>query len=318
MNTKEELRKECSRLFNCDSIYDCLDLLDIYSEFLFSAVINHHEETVHSHADTDAKIVAQMMFTKVLYLKDAVGGISYKAKNGATLNKIIDPTIVAPMIRNIYETVGLFNLIYRSTKTKDEKIILYYLWVHSGLKYRQRFASVLKSEENHKKLEAEKKQIEQFITIIEETDLYKKLDEKNQNKIKGRLKDKEYLMRFDNTEVVFLHWQELTKVMEIRNGLFDTIYNYFSLYTHPSNVAVFQFADMFNMGEKSFLQLTNFNLKDAFLLLSIFIADYINLFPNVLKSYNNLNIRDQIVINFYNTISRGQEYSINDSIKAVD
>lgn len=258
-----------------------------------------------------------MMLTKTLHLKSVVSGISYRSKDGSILNKIIDPTIIASSIRNVYETVGMFNLIYRNTKTSDEKSILYNLWVHSGLKYRQRFESVIISPESREKYESEKKQLEEIVTIIENTDLYKLLDPKDQNKLKMRIKDKEYLLRFENNMVVFLHWQELTSVIGFKKGIFDNIYTYFSLYSHPSNVAVFQFVDMFKKDNPLFLELTNINLKYFFTLMSVFIADYINLFPTVLKTFESLDIRDQIVINFHNTVFRDESYSINDSWKVI-
>ena len=318
MRSKEELREECSRLFACDSIHDSYELIDIYSELLFNIIRNHHDEAVYTQADADAKIVVQMMLTKSLHLRSAVNGITYQSKDGTTLNKIIDPTIVASLIRNIYETVGMFNLIYRTTKTKDEKTILYFLWVHAGLKYRQRFEPAIISDENRKKMEHEKKEMERIVQIIEETELYKKLDEKNQGKIKTKLKDRDYLIRINDTEVEFLSWQELTSVMGIKDGRLDNMYTYFSLYSHPSNVAVFQFADLFKKEDESFLKMTNFNLKNYFNLMSIFISDYIKLFPSVQKSFDSMDIRDQIVINFFSTFMRGDSYSINDSNKAVD
>ena len=318
MTEKDKLREECFRLFSCATLTDSFELMDIYIDLLFKIVLNHHEEPVYYQADADAKIVVQMIMTKSLNLQKVVHGISYQTKDGASLNKIVDPTIVACLIRNLFETVAMFNLIYRDTKTKDEKNILYSMWVYSGLQYRQRFESEITTEENQKKMEDEKKSLEQIVKNIEATQLYQELDETNQNKIKTRLKRKEYLMRFNDKEVVFLHWQELTNVMQILPGLFDNIYTYFSLYSHPSNVSVFQFADLFNKDDEEFPRMTNFNLKYFFALTSIFIADYINLFPTVQKTYDNLNIRDQIVINFHNTLFRGPEFSINDSSKAVE
>lgn len=316
--TKEKLRNECSRLFACKTIADSIDLLEIYSEFLFKTVQNHHKEAVYTQAEADAKLVIQMMLTKVLHLKSVITGISFKAKDGSVLKKIIDPTIVASLIRNIYETAAMFNLIYRSTKSKEEREVLYLLWVHSGLKYRQRFENVIMTEENKAKQEDEKVQIDKIIAEIEGSTLFKSLDKKNQGKIRTKLKDKDYLIRFEGTEVIFLHWHDLTKVMGIKVGMLDDIYTYFSLYSHPSNVAVFQFADMFKHGEEAFLQMVNFNLKIAFFMFSIFIADFILLFPNVLKTFESLDLREQIVINFHNTISRSQDYSINESWKACE
>jgi hypothetical protein len=318
MKSKEDLRKECARFFRCESIYDSHDLIDIYSGLLLKIVSRHHEEPVYSSANADAKMILQMMLTKTLHLKTAVDGVSFSTKEEIQLNKIIDPTIVATLIRNLYETVSLFNLIYRHTKTPDEKAIVYGLWVHSGLQYRQRFESLIMSEESLEKKEKEKKQLEEIVIQIESIELFKQLDEKNKGKIKNRLKGKEYLIAFEGTNVKFLHWQELTKIMQLRSGIFDYIYTYFSLYSHPSNVSVFQFGDMFKNPEEGFLSLTNFNLRYYFALASIFIADYIKLFPTVQKTFDSLNLRDQIVINFHNTFSRGMEYSINESWKIVD
>lgn len=316
--TKEKLREECSRLFMCETLKDSNDLLDIYVEFLFKAVQVHHTEPVSSRADADAKIVLQMMLTKVLHLKSAIAGVSYKAKDGSRLNHIIDPTIIASLVRNIYETVGMFNLIYRFTSSVEEKEILYMLWVHAGLSYRQRFEDVVTTEENKQKHKEEKAEMDHIVGVIEANSLFQSLDAKNQGKIKTKLKERDYLMKFQGKEVVFLSWREVTTTMGIKEGMLDNMYNYFSLYAHPSNVSVFQYANLFNLGEEAFPRMANFNLKTAFFMLSVFIADYIRLFPTVLKTFEALELRDQIVLNFHNTNARSLDFSINESWQAVD
>jgi hypothetical protein len=312
--TKEQLRKDVMRLSQCKTVDDGIEIFGIYAEFFFNAIQNHNEP-VYTQAEADAKMVLQMMLTKTLHLKGVLEGVTYKAKDGSTLNKIIDPTIVASLIRNIYETTGMFHTIYRNTKSKEEREILYLLWVHAGLKYRQRFSSVVTTQENKEKMEHEQKAMDKIVEEIEVNTLFKSLDEENQKIIKKKIKDKDYLIRFDGKEVVFLNWQELTKIMRLKEGLLDNIYTYFSLYSHPSNVSVFQFANLFKKDNEEFAQLTIFNLKNAFFMLSIFIAEYIKLFPTVLKIFEKLDIRDQIVINLYNRLARDDSYSINDSWK---
>ncbi len=63
--------------------------------------------------------------------------------------------------------------------------------------------------------------------------------------------------------------------------------------------------------------MTTFNLQYFYMLGSIFVADYINLFPASLDTYNTLPLMNQIIINFHNTFARGDSYSINDSWKAL-
>ena len=69
------------------------------------------QTSVISKIEHEAKLMLQMMFTKVLHLKGILNGVSYSSNSGSYLNNIIDPGVVAIMSRNIFETGGLFNLI---------------------------------------------------------------------------------------------------------------------------------------------------------------------------------------------------------------
>lgn len=316
--TKEELRNECKRLFTCETLNDCHDLLDIYINFLFETIKNHQSEETGSQRLEDAKIILQMMMTKAMNLKKSINGITYNSASGWHLNNIIDPTIIASLVRNIFETTAMFNLIYLKPQSDDEKNIMYSLWVSAGLKYRQRFDIIATSDENKEKIDSEKKHIEDLANKIRNIELFKALDLKNQTKIENQIKSKDYQMYFDGTNVNLISWQDTTQIMGIKDSVLPTIYTYFSLYSHPSNVSVFQFSAMFEKGNESFPDLTSFNTNVAFFMLSIFIADYIKLFPNVLDTFEKLSVVEQIVINFHNVMPRTQDYSINDAASTLE
>jgi hypothetical protein len=315
---KQKLREEYMRLNKLATIQDCLDLFDIFLEHLWNVIQIHHEDKVYSYANKDAKILNQMMFTKLTHLKKIVEGVGYTAQNGDHLNKIVDPTIVASLTRNIFETVAVFNLIYRNTKSEDEKAIIYGLWVSSGLKYRQRFQSAATTPENIQKIADEQKQIADIEKEIKDTALYKSLDAKNQGKIDEKLKQKDFKIRFDGKEVIYLVWQDMCDVMGLNRDIFENIYTYFSLYSHPSEVAVFQFESMFSKENEEFKQLTTTNLKYCFSLMSVFVADYICLFPQVKDTFEKLEIYKQIALNAHNKMLRDDAYSINDAWKNLE
>lgn len=312
---KEKLRAEYIRLNKLATIEDCLDLFEIFLEHIWNVIQVHHEDKVYSYANKDAKILNQMMFTKMTHLKKIVEGVGYIAKNGDRLNKIIDPTIVASLTRNIFETVSVFNLIYRNTKSDDEKTIIYGLWVSSGLKYRQRFQSIATAAENIQKIADEQKQNDEIEMEIKDTALYKSLDADNQKRIDDKIKQKEFKIRFDGKEVKSLTWQNMCDVMGLNKDIFENIYTYFSLYSHPSEIAVFQFETMFSKENEEFKQLTTTNLKYCFSLMSVFIADYISLFPQVKGTFEKLDIYKQIALNAHNKMLRDDSYSINESWK---
>ena len=104
-------------------------------------------------------------------------------------------------------------------------------------------------------------------------------------------------------------------VMGLNKDIFDNIYTYFSLYAHPSEVAVFQFESMFSTENEEFIQLTLTNMKYCFSLMSVFVADYINMFPQVKDTFEKLDIYKQIAINAHNKMLRDDAYSINDAWK---
>lgn len=314
---KFQLRETYIRLSKLESIQDCLELLDIFLEHLWNVIEHHHEDEVNSQSDSDAKTLNHMMFTKLTHMRKIIEGVGYTSHNGNFLNKIIDPTIIASMTRNVYETVAVFNLIYRSAKNEDEKDLLYGLWESAGLKFRQRFDFETLSNENKRKIQDEKKQIEEIEREIKNNLLYLSLDDANQAKVDKKLKDKDFKIRFDGDNVIYLNWRDMYKVMELNKDLFEEIYTYFSLYAHPSQVSVFQFRDMFGKDE-DFRQLTLLNLKYFFSFISVFVADYINLFPQVKQTFEQLDSYKQNAINAYNKMLRGDDYSINDTWRALE
>lgn len=311
---QEKLRQEFFRLTKLKKIKDCSDLVKIFLNYFLQVIIKHQSEA-KSKADAQAIIINQMIFAKIFLLKNLIKGINFHAEDRTESTNIIDPTIVASNLRNLYETVGMFNLIYINTKTDDEKTILYNLWVSAGLKFRQRFKPLANTDEHKNKIIDEQKQIAELKSEIENTELYKSLNKKEQRKIQTKLNDKDYKIQFKDNKVMFLNWQNLVPVMGIRKGIMDTNYTYLSLYSHPSNVSVFQFGEMFSDSEESYLQIAAFNFKIYFFLLSIFIKDYITLFPNVLNTFNNLIQIEQLVINDLNGFARNEMFSINDTLK---
>lgn len=315
MTTLEQLRTEFKRLSHPDNIIECIELIDKYCNFFLTVIINHKTENNTTAQEVEAKIILHMMMTKALHIKDAIKGVDFDTNRGIKLNRIVDPSIVASLIRNVYETTAVFNLIYRTSNQGEERDIVYKLWVISGLKYRQRFSVHITTPESEAKRETEAINIAIHIKEIQNTTLYKNLSDKDKLKIQKLIKDKDYLMRFEKNNVKILHWQALIDTMGCKQEFFQRIYTYFSLYSHPSNVSVFQFRDMFFPGKKSFIFMTTFNMQYVFMLLSIFIADYINLFPKVLQTFNSLDKIDQILINSNNTFARDYSYSINDTWK---
>jgi len=309
------LQENSKRLCVCETIEDSQSCLDMFAGFMWKVIETDAQKSVLTKIEHEAKLMLQMMFTKVLHLKGILNGVSYSSNSGSYLNNIIDPGVVAVMSRNIFETGGLFNLIYRQPKTDNERDIIYNLWKHAGLRTRQRFKESFEATKKGRVLEEERQDMELITESIKTNSFFLCLDEHNKKKILDRLDKGEFLIQFIDKKVKCFKWHELVDVMNLKKDLFDNLYSYFSLYTHPSNVSVFQFDDLFKDADDNYLMMTNFNIKTILSFIGVFIADYINFFPEVTKVFNNLSLEEQLIIDFHNMLGRNESYSI---MKAIE
>lgn len=314
---QSQLRNDAKRLFGGESTSAVKDMISILSECLFKIINVHGREIPKSKAEGECKIIVQMLFSKLLTLQKMMDGIEYKSRDNVKLNKLIDPTVVAVLCRIVYETIAMFNLVYVIPQTDEEKKILYNLWVIAGLKYRQRFSSIAKSPESRQKQSDEYSLIIKLTSEIENTAIYKSLTKDGQKIIQDKLKRKDYKIVINGDDVVSLSWEGVIPLMGMKEDIFGVMYTYFSLYSHPSNVAVFQYKDLFDKTKQDFIQMSNFNALSVIKLVSFFIADYIKLFPETMKIFESLHLIDQIMINFHSKFLRVDKSTINSAMDVL-
>lgn len=315
---QEELRMKCLPLFSVNTIPDCIELLDKFISAYLEIVLKHNYDPVSTQAEADSRMAFQMFVTKALSIKKILQGIEYD--DGINhLNRIIDPTILITLIRNMFEALCAFELVYVLPNSADKKLIAHNLYQIAGLKYRQRFAYENMKPEHQKLLDSEKEDIEVYIKEIKDTELYKTLDSKNKSQIDNAIKDKNYQLYINRDNKVKRYgWGDIPKLYGIKLDFFKDIYTYFSLNAHPSYISILQFRDMFKKDDNPvFVQLAVTGMKSCFVFLSICLADYIRLFPQVMNTYGSFSIEDQILLNFHNRLARGEEYSISDKWKLL-
>lgn len=314
---QKKLVKYTSEGFNNFDIQ--VEILDMFIQCFWDIMEKHRKDKVNGEREREAKLVLQMMFSKLLHLKKWLEGINFKSRSrNSGINDFIDPTIISALVRNIFELVCLFHLVYRIPETEDEKQILYKLWVIAGLKYRQNFTDVAFSKESQEKAAKERLAIDQLISEIENTSLFQNMDERNQEKIRNRIKAKDYKIKIIDNKVKFLSWQDIANEFTTSAGsdVFKRMYTYFSLNSHPSNVSVFQFKDMFK-NENETMKMIVFNLKFALNFSSIFLADLIKMFPTMLLTFERKTTLEQALLNFNNRLLRGDFYSINNAMNKL-
>lgn len=309
MNNQEQ---EYFRLTNPETLTDTIESLDIFIEVYHLIIFRHHYDELSKSAEGESKIILQMMLLKLIELKQLLEGVGYKKSDGGVLlQNIVDPTIIATVTRNIYEMTCAFHLIFVSPTNDQEQEIIYNLWKIAGLNYRQRFATNVSSSDNATKLVEENGEIQNLTAAIQSNPIYIGLDSSNKSKIESRISRKEYRIKFGGGNVQILEWHAIPVEMGCRQDFFDNMYTYFSLYAHPSYVSVFQFEYLFSKANRDHEKMAIFNMRFALSIASLFISDYLKIFPSNLVTFESFPILNQALVNFHNKVLRGDEYSIN-------
>jgi hypothetical protein len=314
--SQDELRVKYFRFIANESLESNIEMLDIFIHGYFNMILSTPKAS--TTIESDGRIMLQMMTSKLLHLRKLLNGITYFAPNGQKiLDALLDPTVISVLVRNIFETVCTFNIVFINTKSDDERRIIHNLWSIAGFEYRQKFKDIATSDENRLKAENEKDIVLKLRAEIEETDLFKSLDNRNQKKIIEKIKDKDYKISFGKQKVIYLSWQDISKILLPKFDALDKMYIYFSLYAHPSHVSVWQYKDLFNKQHEGHKELTRFNTKICLILSSIFLSDFIKTFPDLLPTFERESILNQILMNAYNQMFRGESFSINNSWKSL-
>lgn len=272
-----------------DNINTTIDCLKEINEVSFKTLSRHTEEYRQSYIDHYGFILFQMNALKCASILELSSGF----RNNPALVKLVDPFSVYTLTRAIFESYCNFNNIYIQSKSISEKVLKYELWVLAGLKYRQRFPASI--TEHQEKKEAEKMQIQSIIESIRSNEIYISCDERSKEQIEACIKQYKWQLMIINGKVRIGGWQDLFKQIS-SNDHYDQFYTSLSLNTHPSNIAVAQFAEMYETDWATNSLKMALDLTKIFMCL--FIEDYCTYYTPV--SYKDISQKAEYLIELYN------------------
>lgn len=91
----------------------------------------------------------------------------------------------------------------------------------------------------------------------------------------------------------------------------DNLYTYLCLNAHPSYPSIMQFRDAFKKKDPEFIKMAVFAAQTFIIFMSIFVVDYMRIFPNVFDIFKRLNLDKQELLIAYNDIFREEQYKAN-------
>lgn len=299
---------EIKKIINVDNLNAANKYLDIFQNFYSSILLNHHYDAVNSQREADAHILLQMYFSKTLHFKHMLEGVCYQNEK-LLMNRIVDPTLLFTLVRNQYECLCLFELINIIPNSEGKKTFLSLMHQIAGLKYRQRFASHATLPENLEKMKEEMQEINEDIQIIFSSSTFQKLNQKSQDQVREWIKKKEYQLYFKDDETIQkLGWKDFALKFGMKKVCVENLYSYFCLNAHPSYPSMMQFRDAFSKDSPEFINLALFASRCFLIFLSVFLVDYMRLFPTIVENFKMLDEDTQKLLTVLNDIYREEEY----------
>lgn len=272
-------KEQFDTYYNPNTIENCRHYLGVVLDAYFVMMDKTHQSVVHTAREQYAQIILQMFFTKGLAASKLLEGLSY-THGDVTLNPIIDHTLLFILARNLCETLTAFELIAMLPDSDEKRTIMERLFENSGYKYRLRLYSPEMQLVHKEQYETEQKIVQDAKATILKTSYYQTLPKEQQKLLRDLIKRKSYQVILSTNEVRQLSWQEALSIYVAPNGLFDNIYTYFSLMTHPSIIAMNQFDQAFAKDDPEYPRLCITAILYILSFMSMFLQEYIAIFPD--------------------------------------
>jgi len=277
----------------------------------FKVVHDHGNMVAGKAIEHDVNLLLQTILLKGVSVFRLYRGEPYvnDLEKGATLARSIDPLSMTALVRSQFEAYCMLNHIYHVPSSEPERSFHYLLWVIAGLKERQRFAHLLTIPELVAKAAGERQEIDAKLQDLRANGFFAGLDAGNQQRVEEAVADRVDRLQMQNGTLVRIGWSAMFK-RTVGPGLFDPFYSMLSMAAHTSNVAVFQFSDMYVTGHVN--EAASFALECSRVLMAFAVRDYAALFPELDFILNGLKNEHQLFLHMLNVAFRGESAKLND------
>ena len=271
-------KEEFDRWYNPTTIENGKRYLHLLLDTYFEKIHETHEPIVYSAREAYAQRWLQMFFTKGIAFEKLLEGYGYKLGEWS-MNRIVDHTSLFMIARNLCETLTAFELICVLPDTDEKRLILESLFESSGYKYKLGLYSDQMQREHPEQYLEEQQIVNDATEHIFQTAYYQSLPEKYQKLLVELVDKKNFQVLLLDGKVRKLSWQEAMQEYMAPNGIFDGIYNYFSLNTHPSIISMNQFDQAFERNNPEYLHFCLTATLYMITYLSMFLQEYISIYP---------------------------------------
>lgn len=278
---------------------DRIGYLDYMIDFYFDAMIALKGVGFKSQFRAQMTSSLQMMFTKGKSMRQIVGGYSHKIGNISACCQA-DHTVLFTIVRAAYEQLCAFELIYMIPDTADKRTILENAYVAAAQVNRLKTFTEDALSRYPKEVAETKQDIEACKREICDTQLYQSLTEKEKNNLMEQVfKRGEYQIVFTDEGKLIPHvgWDNVRDYCRLNTDALHGVYKYACNMAHPSYLGLIQFHEAYKEGAIG--DLNDTAVMQMIAIMSVYIMDFMEEYPEVKKVYDGLDDESKFVIRMY-------------------
>lgn len=305
---QQRMDERLLQIARCDTIADvkeCMKvLLGLYVWFnkILAANIKG------TARDSDSVVMMHMFYSKGASFLQLLDGFPF-VDEGKEIGRIIEPTVLYSLARDIYEALCAYELVFVLPKTEEQKMIAYNIFYISSMKERANYKH--QTEKSRKIALEEAEDIENAKQQIEATVYYQQLPDKDKQFLQAKMNSPHpvYRLLYEEHAVVPVKWEDAYTTFGMAEEMFGNIYAYLSLYAHPTAVAVTRFREMFTDQQNGIERKVSFAGKLVVQMLSVFVIDFCRQHDFAREVYHQSDEMTKCMADFINIIARGPEYA---------
>ena len=287
------------RMLKPQSASDRIDYLDFMIDFYFKMMIALRNVGFKSQFRAQMTSSLQMMFTKGKSIRKLADGYSQNLGN-STFNSRADHTILFTIVRAAYEQLCAFELVYIIPNTYDKRTILENAYVAASLVNQLKAFTEKELMHYREQVSLTRRNIEDCRKAICDTKLYQELTEKEQNTLMDQVfKRGEYRIVFTTEGKLIPHvgWDNVRDYCGLSTDALYGVYKYVCNMAHPSYLALIQFDNAYSEGTID--DLNDTAVMQMIAIMSVFIMDFIDVFPEVKYVYGDLDKESKFMVRLY-------------------
>lgn len=229
--------------------------------------------------DNFANLMFQMILSKAIYYRRNIDAI--KVQDGNDCFVYDDPAVILNLVRQLYEAICTFAIVFCIPNTPEKRMILFNIYVITGLRKRSNFNYEANPEEAKVKLRADQEDMDSKTAEIENSDYFKQMDGKSKKLLK------KYIDGYDFTPFVLsddyvvsekIKFETIPDFLNMKDIITRDLYRYLCTHAHSSFYSLLQFSQWYELNSddgKAYVDIISTQTKFVCFMISVAVDEFV-------------------------------------------